>query len=361
MLGIKPNCNVVVRNFQKDCTTVILYFRHPMDSLTQIVLGAAVGEAVLGKKVGNKAMLYGAIAGTIPDLDVLASHFTDTVTALSVHRGFTHSVVFSMLFAPILGWLVSRYESYKSFKGWSWLFFGAFFTHPVLDAHTTWGTQLFWPMDLRLAFKTIFVIDPLYTVPFLVFLILAMLQKRTSSKRRLYNNLGLIISSSYLALTFLLKWLAYQKFETALKNKQIEYTQLDTRPSPMNTVLWSANVETKDAYLLGNYSFFDTQPISFVSYPKNHELLGELIENEKVQRMIRISEGWYIITKENGQLYFNDLRFGLLSFTPKSQDFVFKYRIDTDSAGEVRFTEERKVTRDGKKLMKELWERVKGK
>ena len=51
-----------------------------MDSLTQIVLGAAVGEVVLGKKVGNKAMLYGAIAGTIPDLDVLTRYFMDTVT-----------------------------------------------------------------------------------------------------------------------------------------------------------------------------------------------------------------------------------------------------------------------------------------
>ncbi|MCB0468978.1 MAG: metal-dependent hydrolase, partial [Aequorivita sp.] len=49
-----------------------------MDSVTQIVLGAAVGEAVLGKKIGNKAMALGAIAGTIPDLDVLSSHFTDT-------------------------------------------------------------------------------------------------------------------------------------------------------------------------------------------------------------------------------------------------------------------------------------------
>ena len=127
-----------------------------MDSLTQIVLGAAVGEVVMGRKVGNKAMLYGAIAGTIPDLDVLASHFTDTTRALAIHRGFTHSVVFSGLFAPVFGWIVSRYESYKDLKSWTWLFFWAFVTHPLLDAHTTWGTQLFWPLDLRLAFKTIF-------------------------------------------------------------------------------------------------------------------------------------------------------------------------------------------------------------
>ncbi len=65
-----------------------------MDSLTQIVLGASVGEVVLGKKVGNKAMLYGAIAGTIPDLDVIARNFTDTITANEMHRGFTHSFYF---------------------------------------------------------------------------------------------------------------------------------------------------------------------------------------------------------------------------------------------------------------------------
>ncbi|MGY8910444.1 MAG: metal-dependent hydrolase, partial [Flavobacteriales bacterium] len=172
-----------------------------MDSLTQIILGAAVGEAVLGRKIGNKAMLYGAIAGTIPDLDVISSFFTDTVSALEIHRGFTHSIFFSVVFAPIFAFLVTKFETYKKLKDWSWLFFWAFITHPILDAQTTWGTQLFWPLDIRLAFKNVFVIDPLYTIPFLVFLILAMLQKRGTQKRRFYNNLGLIISCSYLVIT----------------------------------------------------------------------------------------------------------------------------------------------------------------
>ncbi|WP_339686266.1 metal-dependent hydrolase [uncultured Nonlabens sp.] len=331
-----------------------------MDSLTQIILGAAVGEAILGKKVGNKAMLYGAIAGTIPDLDVAASYFTDTVTALSIHRGFTHSIVFSVLFAPILGWLVSRYETYKDFKGWSWLFFWAFVTHPILDAHTTWGTQLFWPFDLRLAFKTIFVIDPLYTLPFLVFLILTLRQKRSSKKRSFYNRIGLLVSSLYLLTTFFLKASAFSQFEAALKNQHIDYLKIDTRPAPLNTVLWSANVETEQAFLLGNYSFFDTQPITFESYPKNHELLGGLIENESVQRMIAITENWYTITKKNDQLYFNDLRFGTLSMAPKSQNFVFQYKIELDPTGNINFTEVEKDTSDGKKLLTELWNRIKG-
>ncbi|WP_422359668.1 metal-dependent hydrolase [Reichenbachiella sp.] len=331
-----------------------------MDSVTQIVLGAAVGEAVLGKKVGNKAMLYGAIAGTIPDLDVLASHVTDTVSALSIHRGFTHSIVFSVVFAPVFGWLVSRYESLKDFKSWSWLFFWAFITHPILDAYTTWGTQLFWPFDLRLAFKTIFVIDPLYTLPFLVFLILAMIQSRTSPKRQFYNRMGLYMSSGYLLLTFLFKWMAFAQFESALDAQGIEYTQLDTRPSPMNTILWSANVETEAAYLLGNYSLFDSQPIRFEPYPKNHQLLGDLIAEGSVQRMIAISEGWYTISQKEGQLYFNDLRFGLLSLDPNAQDFVFSYQINVVDSGQVIFTEVPKNKQDGKKLLAELWKRVKG-
>ena len=321
-----------------------------MDSLTQIVLGAAVGEVVLGKKAGNKAMLYGAIAGTIPDLDVLARQFTDTTMALDIHRGFTHSVVFSVLFAPLFGWLVSRYERSGDFRGWSWLFFWAFFTHPLLDAHTTWGTQLFWPFDLRLAFQTIFVIDPVYTVPFLVCLILALTRKRINPKRAFYNKLGLWISSSYLALTFVLKGLAFMQFSNTLETQGVNYTDLDTRPAPLNTILWAANVDTEDAYLLGDYSFFDAQPITFNSYAKDHHLIDSIRGNERVERMIRISQGWYTISKQDGNLYFNDLRFGLISLEPQSQDFVFKYEIGEDERGNITFTEVPKDQQDAKAI-----------
>lgn len=80
-----------------------------MDSLTQIVLGAAVGEVVLGKKVGNRAMVWGAIAGTIPDLDILANLFMHPIEALAVHRGISHSVFFAVLFPWLIGWMTHRY------------------------------------------------------------------------------------------------------------------------------------------------------------------------------------------------------------------------------------------------------------
>lgn len=333
-----------------------------MDSLTQIVLGAAVGEAVLGKRVGNKAMLYGAIAGTIPDLDVFARYFTDNLTAIEVHRGISHSIFFSILFAPVFGWLIAQWERKQSvnWKSWSWLMFWGMFTHPLLDAHTTWGTQLFWPFDLRLAYKNIFVIDPLYTVPFLVFLILAMRQKKNAPQRRRYNQWGLIVSSAYLGLTLLLKGLAYSKFVHALEDQGFTYTDISTRTTPFNAILWTANVDAGDRYLIGNYSFFDRKPIHFRTYVKNHDKLGELKNHPGFKRLEKIAEHWFTITEKDGNLYFNDLRFGLISLDPKETQFAFSYKIMIED-GRFTIEETPKYDRvDTQKLFRVLWQRIWG-
>ncbi|MDT0643843.1 metal-dependent hydrolase [Zunongwangia sp. F363] len=333
-----------------------------MDSFTQIVLGASVGEVVLGKKVGNKAMFYGAVAGTIPDLDTFAGYFTDTITAIEIHRGFTHSIVFSVLFAPAFGWLISKMEkkSGANWKDWTKLMFWGLITHPLLDAHTTWGTQLFWPLDLRLAYKNIFVIDPLYTLPFLIFLVLAMFQKKGTEKRRRLNYWGLRFSSFYLlVITLLLKGYTFGKFTDALEKQGYEYKEIETKPAPFNTILWTANVELQDKYLIGDYSVFDTQPISFREYPKNHHLLGDLKSDKNVRRLIDISQGWYTISKKDGSLYFNDLRFGKLDPASKNDDFVFSYEL-IPHKGSIRAREVEKGRGDAKKMMANLGERILG-
>lgn len=84
-----------------------------MDSVTQIVLGAAVGEVCLGKKLGNRAMLWGAIAGTIPDLDVISNLWLSDLEGLAFHRGITHSLTFAVLAPFLLSWLVRKYYSSK--------------------------------------------------------------------------------------------------------------------------------------------------------------------------------------------------------------------------------------------------------
>ncbi len=330
-----------------------------MDSVTQIVLGAAVGEKVLGKKIGNKAIALGAIAGTIPDLDVIAGFYTDTVSALEIHRGFTHSFVFAIGIGLLFAWLSSLWDKRASLKEWFWFWFLTFATHALLDAQTTWGTQLFWPLDIRVATQNIFVIDPLYTLPFLVFVILTMFQKRNSAKRRKFNNLGLGISSTYLVVTFILKGITYGKFKDALADQQIDYIAMQTKPSPFNTILWTANVETADSFLIGDYSFFDTKPIQFYQHPKNHQALGVLAEEYQIQRLIEVAEGWYTITERNGQLSLNDLRFGLMSVDPDTDKYAFSYILEKED-GEIKITEEPKDRRDAKKLLADLWQRIGG-
>ena len=336
-----------------------------MDSLTQIVLGAAVGEAALGRKVGNKAMFWGAIAGTIPDLDVLTKLFVDPVTANELHRGFSHSILFCILSAPLLGWGIAKIYDNKeaNWKDWTKLMFLGLFTHPVLDAFTTWGTQLFWPFAYKVSFKNIFVIDPLYTVPFLIFVVLAMFYKRTHPKRRTFNIIGLYVSSTYMIITLGLKWYTYGVFQSNLDNQHILYKEIQTKPTPLNSILWSANVETKDSFLIGYYSLLDKDSlVTFSEFPKNHHLLGDMKNDPLLPRLITLSEGWYTIEKsKEGKLFFNDLRFGQLETDKETSRFVFSYELFYNDQGILKAKEREKEMKEASPLLKKLFSRALGK
>ena len=333
-----------------------------MDSLTQIVLGAAVGEAVLGRKIGDKAILWGAIAGTIPDLDILSKFFIDTVSALEIHRGFTHSLFFCILFSPVMAWLMGKIYTIKeaTFKEWTLFYFLVLVTHPLLDAHTTWGTKFFWPLDFRLAYQNIFVIDPIYTLPLLICIIAILFYKRTNPKRKKINNLGLIVSTSYLVLTTVFKSISYSVFKKSLQEQHINYSNIIVKPTALNSVLWVANVDTPNSYLIGYYSLMDTnKKIEFTSYPKNHELLGDLKNNLKIKRLIAVTESWFTISKVDDKLYLNDLRFGLLSMKPNEDRFVFSFLLEYID-DELIVSENKKKIEDGPKIIKNLWKRIKG-
>ncbi|MBP6311452.1 MAG: metal-dependent hydrolase [Flavobacteriales bacterium] len=380
-----------------------------MDSVTQIVLGAAVGELVLGRKIGNKAMLWGAIAGTIPDLDVLNRSLFDDLRANELHRGITHSILFSAVMAPVLGWWVkknrrsllavfillialvfiqgltttSAYFMMMSitslivalvlWKGnrtddvttmdWTKLFWWSLVTHPLLDCHTTWGTQLFWPLPLKVAYNNIFVVDPLYTLPFLICVAAAMFFRRSDPRRRTINNIGLIISSAYMVTTIAFKFIAYRSIRDSVERQGLTYSAISTRPTPFNSILWTTNISSGDHYYLGYYSLLDTKPeVELIDLPKQHELLGEWSDNEKVHRLIRLSDDNYIIRKENDTLVFCDLRFGQMGAPSTDKPFVFAYKLIPDG-NDLRVELKPPPDVEGKMLMAvmgELWERIKG-
>lgn len=333
-----------------------------MDSLTQIVLGAAVGEAVLGKKIGNKAILWGAIAGTIPDLDVLNKLFYDVITSNELHRGFSHSIVFSVLFAPVFGWLVFKLYNGKeaTWREWTKLMFWGLFTHPLLDMHTSWGTQLLWPLEYKFSYNNIFVVDPLYTLPFLIFLICAMVQKRGTVKRARLNRLGIYISSGYMLITLCFKGFTYDVFKNDLKKKSIEYVDISTKPTPLNSILWTANVETKDSFLIGYYSLFDeNNDILWKTFPKNHHLLGAYKHDPLLVRLAKLSHDWYTIDVRDEKMYFNDLRFGLMGVRPNERRFVFSYELISKD-GVLSVEETKKDFADATQVLGTLFYRILG-
>ena len=331
-----------------------------MDSLTQIVLGIATAELVAGKKLQNKTFLYGAVLGTIPDLDILVGKFLSDVEGVAIHRGLSHSLLFFMFLSPVLGWLISKIEKEKiSFKSASLLAFWCLVTHVILDLFTSWGTQILWPLDYRFALKTIFVIDPLYTIPLLISLIFVW-KNKDSLIRRKYLIRGLVMSSSYLLLTCLLKLFAMHQFENALENQKLNYQELIVKPTAFNCILWNANVATSKGYYLADYSLFDSQPIIFTFYPKNKELEEKLVNSYDFQQLKKISEGWYLVSEQNHRIYFNDLRFGLLNDTPENPQFAFSYEFTANSDGSYTAHEVLKAKRDGKDLLQKIFTRLKG-
>ncbi|MEQ8909973.1 MAG: metal-dependent hydrolase [Vicingaceae bacterium] len=334
-----------------------------MDSLTQIVLGGAVGEAVLGKKVGNKAVLWGAIGGTIPDLDTLPGQFMDTVSRLEIHRGFSHSIVFAILLAPLLGYLVHLiYKKKKETNWWGWtqLFFWSVFTHPLLDIFTTWGTQFFWPFEWRIAIQSIFVIDPLYTLPFLICLIAVLFSNRKAESRRKWNRLGLMISSVYLLFTVVVKVYINETFKELLLVNQIDYVQFDSRPTPFNSLLWTFNIEQEDHFLIAYHSIFDKgNELEIHRFAKNQALLKPYRNHPKVERLLFLTKGYYTIDDCGEYLCMNDLRFGLLDgMNKKPENFVFTYKISKEKP--LRVEQKENSFKGARKEVDKLWERIWG-
>src|SRR5690606_37923170 len=153
---------------------------------------------------GNKALVWGAFGGTIPDLDVLGGFFMGEVEYVNFHRGYSHSLIFAFIIAPILGWLVSKsaWSVGQPTLFWVKLFFWSIFTHPLLDIFTSYGTQIFLPFsDYRVELNTIFIIDPAYTLPMLTALIMLMFYRRESNRRRKIIYSGIAISHVYLLFT----------------------------------------------------------------------------------------------------------------------------------------------------------------
>lgn len=311
-----------------------------MDLLTQGILGAAVGEAVLGRKVGNKAPLWGAVGGIVPDLDTLANPFLSDVHELIFHRGITHSIFFAVVAAPLLGALVHRInrDGPATWRQWTVLMFWALFTHPLLDCFTTYGTQLFLPFSAYpVALNTIFVVDPLFSLPFLACLLVALRRPPGTRGRRLLTYLGMGWGLLYLFLCGINKTIATAAFEDALAEQGHAFVRLATRPAPLTNLLWIATADAGETILIGQYSILDGEgPARFLPIEKNAALLGGL-DHPDVQRLRWFSRGYFHTQRDGTDLTFGDLRFGRDdAWLSDDGAYVFHFRIRRDPADTTR-------------------------
>lgn len=344
-----------------------------MDSISQIVLGASCGELVLGKKIGNKALLFGAIGGIIPDLDVFIGDFlySNKIDSMLFHRGFMHSIFFAIVISCLLAFLIFKlYDTGKrrgttTQKDWIWLFFLSIVTHSILDSFTGYGTQLFSPFsDYRVAFSNISVADPLYTLPFLLCLIVLMFYKRINPTRRLWLYLGVGISSLYMIFTIGNKFYINSIFEKSLLEKGIEYQRYNTEASILNNVLWYGIAETDTDFHLALYSLFDKKDVftDWKIIPKSDDL--QIINNPDLKRLAWFSNHYFTIKKnEDGTFFYSDLRYPSID-TGSGESSVFSFtifnngkRLDIKPFQGPRFEDDTSF----EDILLIFWERIKGK
>lgn len=339
-----------------------------MDTVTQISLGAAVGEVVLGKKIGNKAPLWGAAFGVLPDLDIFVSAFVSEVTALALHRGITHSFFFCIIASPVFGWLLSKYSRNERliWKDWSWMVFLVLLTHIIIDLCTSYGTQVLQPFSNNsLSLNSIFIIDPFYTLPLAVGIISVLFLDHTSQKRRRINYIGLLISTIYLFSGLAVKAHVNQVFEQNFKTQNIQPVRYMTTPAPFTIFLWTGYAEEDDIIYAGLYSVFDKDDqILFHEIYQKKNLLSPYRNDLPVDRLVWFSQGYYVASKTDSAMIVHDLRFGRSDFwlTDEAAPFIWNYQLhfNNDSTRVTGFNQFEPNLDLRENIFSELIERITG-
>lgn len=329
-----------------------------MDSITQAALGAAVGEAVAGKKVGRKASLWGAVCGTLPDLDVLIP-MGDPVRDFTYHRAESHSIFYLTLVTPLIVWLITRiHPGAKQYRGrWTLLILLVFYTHVLLDSFTVYGTQIFLPFtNYPVGWSTIFIIDPLYTLPLLAGVLALLFLKKSPQLSRRVNYLGLAISTIYLFWSLFAMLHVKSVTAEALDRQGIHYTRLLSGPTPFNTLLWRSIAMTDSGYVEGFYSLLKSNnEIRFHEYPSSPELLNPIADDWHVRRLQWFTKGFYKVEKEDDKIIISDLRMGV------EPQYFFRFAVGRFLDGEIITQPPEQVDppeTDMRESLNRLWDRL---
>lgn len=283
-----------------------------MDSLTQFVLGAAVAAAVVPAAQRRRALVYGAALGTLPDLDVLIS-YGDPVADFTLHRSFSHSLLVLALLAPLLYAIAARFDHAlrEAPRAWPAAFAAALLTHPLLDAMTIYGTQLLWPLDRTpYGVGSVFIIDPLYTLPLLLAAGIAC-WRPLARFSQLWLRGALLVSSAYLGWSVLAQQWVLQQARSELARQGSAPAQILALPGPFNTLLWRVLVREPGGYREAYFSLLaDDVPGPWRQFRSLDELQPVLAEHPAFVRLQHFTHGYYSLRVQGESLVVSDLRMG---------------------------------------------------
>lgn len=290
-----------------------------MDSLSQIVLGAGVAGLSAPPAFRRRALLWGSCLGTLPDLDVLV-RYTDPVEAMVAHRSWSHSLFVLPLLGTLLWgawlylWPVARAHAWRWFAATQL----ALVTHPLLDAFTVYGTQLFWPLaSPPVMLGSVFIIDPLYTLPLLAAMALAW---RWGAQTRASKALawGLCFSSGYLAAGLLAQWHIQQCVLRDLHSERTQVAHILVTPAPFTALLWRVLVVYPNGdYAEGHYSYLAPSiPMRWQRHSGRRELLQPLQDHPQAATLRWFTHDFFAMEDRSGKIVFTDLRMGSLNRYP---------------------------------------------
>ena len=326
-----------------------------MDSLSQAVLGASVAGVCAPAGHRGKAMITGAILGSLPDLDVVID-YDDPVKNFTFHRGFSHSLFVLAPFSICL-WLLLRllWKPVREAPGhWLAAISLALLTHPLLDAHTAYGTQLFWPLESPpVMWATIFIIDPLYTLPLLVGVIAAIVWLGEARGCRALQA-GLALSTLYLAWTWVGQAIVRHNVLDSLATLEYEATNVFITPTPLNSLLWRLVILTPNGYYEGFDSLVVKEPrIDLRHYSSDHAALNAAESVWAVGRLRWFTHDFLKAYVEQDRLYLSDLRMG------QEPDYVFTHGVAARSNPHwIEIPPERIPVSFTDRALSETWRRI---
>jgi len=282
-----------------------------MDSVSQFALGAAVGVATLGRRTAVwKAALWGGLCGTLPDLDSFIDH-GDPVSNMTQHRADSHALFWLTLAAPPIAWVAARiHAEMQQLRRWWLAVWLALVTHPLLDTMTVYGTQIARPFsDQPYGVGSIFIIDPLYTLPLVAGVAVALWRHDLRGLR--WNRAGLLLGTAYLGWSFAAQQHVKQIATASLADAGIAAQRVLVTPTPFNTVLWRIVVVEPGAHHEGFYSLLDAEPrIAFDRFDRGEALYAALAGQWHVERIAWFSRGFFKLSRKGSQVLISDLRMG---------------------------------------------------